>query len=300
MNILKLILTTASTLKFLNYFFLIDEIILTVTFNLKRWDVILFQINSERNKNHSSRYRSDLWTMFESRYDITKRECRELLKTLKKVRFWLYEVQFIIEIDVNILISQFNRSVTDLSKILMIRWLIWICVFDFDVRHVFDKRHIATDKLSRKLCELLNNINEIYKENIDNFINDQFNCVQIFSMQVNENDNEQFMKNEYFKKFQRIVHYLITLTRSKHLNRKKFHKFKNWTLQFFIRDRHLFKRVNKNILWWKVIDKTENQAIILKQFHNKNEHRERKEIYRCVTNKILMTKSLSRLWKARR
>ena len=36
MNILKLILTTASVLKSLNYSSLIDEIILTVNFNLKR------------------------------------------------------------------------------------------------------------------------------------------------------------------------------------------------------------------------------------------------------------------------
>ena len=56
-------------------------------------------------------------------------------------------------------------------------------------------------------------------------------------------------------------------------------------MQFFIRDRHLFKRVNKNDLLRKIIDKTENQAIILKQLHDENEHRERKEIYRRVTNK---------------
>ena len=104
MNILKLILTTAPTLKFLNYSSLIDKFILAVVFSLKKWSVILSQINFETSKNHSSRYESDLWTIFESKYDVTKRECRELLKALKKVRFWLYEVQFIIEINVNTLI----------------------------------------------------------------------------------------------------------------------------------------------------------------------------------------------------
>ena len=78
---------------------------------------------------------------------------------------------------------------------------------------------------------------------------------------------------------------MITLTRSNHLNRKKFRKFKNWALQFLVRDRHLFKQVNKNVLLQKVIDKTENQAIILKQLHDENKHRERKEIYRRVTNR---------------
>ena len=104
MNDLKLILTTASTLKSLNYSFLTDEIILIIDFSLKKWDVILFQINSETNKNHSSRYKSGLWTIFESKYNVIKRECCELLKALKKVRFCLYEMRFIIEIDVNTLI----------------------------------------------------------------------------------------------------------------------------------------------------------------------------------------------------
>ena len=41
MNNLKLILTTVSTLRLLNYSSLTDEIILTVNFSLKKWDVIL-------------------------------------------------------------------------------------------------------------------------------------------------------------------------------------------------------------------------------------------------------------------
>ena len=258
MNILKLILTTASTLKLLNYSFLIDEIILAVNFNLKKWDVILSQINFQTNKNHFSCYKSDLWMMFESKYDVMKRECRELLKALKKVRFWLYKVRFTIEIDVNILIAQLNRSAADLSEILMTRWLAWIRLFDFDVRHVFDKRHTVADELSRRSRELSNNIDEVHEKNIDDFIDDQLNCVRICSMRVNENDDEQSLKNEYSEKFQKIIYYLITLAKSSHLDRKKFRKFKNWILQFLVRDRHLFRRVNKNILLRKVIDKVEN------------------------------------------
>ena len=51
------------------------------------------------------------------------------------------------------------------------------------------------------------------KKNIDDFINDQLNCVRIYSVQVNENNNEQSLKNKYSEKFQKITHYLITLTR---------------------------------------------------------------------------------------
>ena len=56
------------------------------------------------------------------------------------------------------------------------------------------------------------------KKNIDDFINDQLNCVRICSMRVNENDDEQSLKNEYSEKSQRIIYYLITLVRFTHLN----------------------------------------------------------------------------------
>ena len=139
--------------------------------------------------------------MFESKYDVTKREYRELLKALKKIRFWLYKMRFTIEIDVNILIVQLNHSAADLSEILMTRWLTWIRLFDFDVRHVFDKRYTATDEFSRRSRELSNDIDEVHEKNIDDFIDDQFNYMRICSMRVNENDDEQSLKNEYSEKF---------------------------------------------------------------------------------------------------
>ena len=74
-------------------------------------------------------------------------------------------------------------------------------MFNFNVRHVFDKKHTATDKLSRRSREFLNDIDEVHKKNIDDFIDDQLNCVRICSMRVNENNDEQFLKNEYSEKF---------------------------------------------------------------------------------------------------
>ena len=50
MNILKLTLTTAFVLKSLNYFFLIEKIILIMNFSLKEWSATLSQVNFEINK----------------------------------------------------------------------------------------------------------------------------------------------------------------------------------------------------------------------------------------------------------
>ena len=172
MNILKLTLTTVSILKLLNYFFLADEIILAVNFSLKKWNVIFSQVNFKINKRHLSRYENKLWIKSKSRYDATKRKCRELLKTLKKIRFWLYKMRFIIEIDANILIAQLNRSVADFLKVLIIYWLTWIKLFDFDVKHIFNKKYIVVNDFSRRSRDFSNDINEAHERNIDDFIDE--------------------------------------------------------------------------------------------------------------------------------
>ena len=104
-------------------------------------------------------------------------------------------------------------------------------------------------------------------------------------MRVNEKNDEQSLKNKYSKEFQKIVYYLITSTKSSHLNRKEFRKFKNWILQFLIVDKHLFRRVNKNDFLQEVIDKTENQTVILKQFHDENEYYNYEETYWGIANR---------------
>ena len=119
-NILKLTLTIASVLNSLNYFFLADEIILAVNFNLKKWNVIFSQVNFEIDKRHFFQYKSELWIKSKSRYNAIKWKCRNLLKALKKVRFWLYKVRFIIKIDANILMTQFNCSAANFSEVLII------------------------------------------------------------------------------------------------------------------------------------------------------------------------------------
>ena len=56
-------------------------------------------------------------------------------------------------------------------------------------------------------------------------------------------------------------------------------------MQFLVRDEHLFKRANKNVLLRKIINKVEDQAIILKQIHDEKEHREREKTYRRMIDK---------------
>ena len=86
-----------------------------------------------QGKRHPSRYESGIWSSAEKKYDATKRECRGVLKALKKVRYWLYGVRFILETDASVLVAQLKQLGTDLLGALVTQWIAWIQLFDFDV-----------------------------------------------------------------------------------------------------------------------------------------------------------------------
>ena len=147
MNILKMKFVNSSVLITLNYKFE-KKIILIANVNMKNWKKIFMQIKNK--KRHFCKYENEMWNVTETKYDAIKRECREILKCFKKFRYYLYDVHFVLKTDAKILIAQFNRSNTDFFDALLICWIAWICLFDFNVRHVKNKKHIVADELFRK------------------------------------------------------------------------------------------------------------------------------------------------------
>ncbi len=72
-----------------------------------------------KGKKHPSRYESGIWSSEEKKYNATKRKCREVLKTLIKVSYWLYLVRFVWETDARVLVAQLNQLGTDLPGALV-------------------------------------------------------------------------------------------------------------------------------------------------------------------------------------
>jgi hypothetical protein len=52
-------------------------------------------------------------------------------------------------------------------------------LFDFEVRHILGIKYIITDSLSRRPRTVSDNINEIYEEDIDDFITAELNILSI-------------------------------------------------------------------------------------------------------------------------
>src|SRR5437588_5384748 len=99
---------------------------------------------------HPVRYESGLWTPAETRYDAVKLECRGLLRALKKFRYYLYGVHFLVEVDAQTLIHQLNQPTSDIPGAIVGRWIAYIRMFTFDIKHVPGTKHKGPDALSRR------------------------------------------------------------------------------------------------------------------------------------------------------
>ena len=171
-----------------------------------------------------------------------------------------------------------------LTKAFVTRWLTWIRFFNFDVRHVSDKKHEAVDKFSRRFRTASNDIDEINEIDIDDFINVEINCVRIAFIEVTA-ANERVFLSKYSNESKRIVVWLTILSKFANINIKQFLKFKMHVLKHFIRKKHLFWRMNKNLFIRRMINDQIIKTKIFETRHEKSYHREKKEIYQKIATK---------------
>src|SRR5258706_16456811 len=99
MDDVKQALIEAPALKLIDYE-ASGKIVLSVDSSLIGWGAILQQEEDlDAKQRHPSQYENGLWTLAERKYDGGKLECHGLLKALKKLRYYLYGVHFLVEID---------------------------------------------------------------------------------------------------------------------------------------------------------------------------------------------------------
>jgi hypothetical protein len=178
-----------------------------------------------------------------------------------------------------------NRFDTDLSDALIIRWLVWIRLFDFEVRHVFDIKHTAANDLFKKSSSF-NDLKKVTEEkNIDDWMNIQLDCVRIFFVSIAEEKSFFILISEYSEKSQKIVVYLFTLRKSSEMTLKKFNKFKKTALKFKFQRDQFFRRNSKNVSMRRMIDDLDERQRILKQLHDENDHRDKEDIYKRIIDR---------------
>jgi hypothetical protein len=168
MNTLKTALTSPPALCRISYEEGAGEIVIGVDASLGGWGGTMGQ-RDENKKLRVARYESGVWNKAERNYDATKRETRAVLKVLRKLRFYIYGVHFILETDAKVLVAQMERSATDLPGSLVTRWIACIQMFDFEIRHIPGEKHTAADGLSRRPATEVEREEEAKEGDIDDW-----------------------------------------------------------------------------------------------------------------------------------
>ena len=149
MDTLKLSFTATTALKPIAY----DstaQIVLSIDSSLHGWGAILQQEEVGSTKRHPARYEWGMWTDAENKYDTGKLQCRSLLNALKKLRYYLYGVRFSVEIDARTLVPQLNQPASDFPGFIVNRWLPWIRMCSFEIKHVASRRARGPNALTRR------------------------------------------------------------------------------------------------------------------------------------------------------
>lgn len=296
-------LTSAPALITIEYADDSGKIVLVVDASPTGWGAVLMQEKRAANgkwKRHPVRYESGIWSDAEAKYDQLKRECRGLLKALKKFRFWLYGVHFYVETDANTLCAQLNRSATDLPGALVTQWIAWIRLFDFEIKHIDGTKNQAADALSRRPSTDEDIVERANEEDIDDWIDAQLSALRIttpaedtvasLSTECNEGGEEgnggRILLEEYSNEYEEIAIFLTNGMKKRPEHTRAEHTaFRNRALKFIVRDGHLFRKERTDPLPRRVICNPETQSQIIKSLHDDAGHRRREATYQRLRDR---------------
>lgn len=189
---------------------------------------------------------------------------------MKKLRFHLYGIHFTLETDAQVLVDQLNRSASDIPGALVLRWIAWMRLFDFEVRHVPGKRHTATDGLSRRPRTESDDLDDAQETDVDEWIDGQLRIATVYLLEGGESIKD-VMQDEYNEEHLQYAENLLSLTHPFGMSLPEFRKFKKRALKFQVTDNLLRATNIKSIL--RVVDRPEDRNAIMDYMHEKLGHR---------------------------
>ena len=223
---------------------------------------------------HTIRFESTLWSEAESKQHSTKLGCKALVWALKAFQTYLYGHHFIVETDAKVLISQLNRSSSDLPGSVMNRWLATILQWDFDIVHVPGKKNVIPDALSRYPQPEEWTPPEDDEEDLEPFIDKILDKHDESGSVLNiESNQPRILVDEYDEKSEEIAMYLLSLQRPSRLRGEPLRRWIKQAARFFVRERYLFRKATKTKPVRRVLDGEDLQAALIQEIHEQLGHK---------------------------
>ena len=183
------------------------------------------------------------------------------------------------EINAKTLLHQLNLPIVDLPGAMVTRWISWIRLFDFTVRHVARRQHSGPDGLSRRPSD---SDEEDDNDSVEECINDNLG-INTISVTVksplapapNELFNVMPNDGEYDEHHLTIIRFLQTLQIPPSIQADTGRKFRMEATKYQIAREILFcrEKVGKPAL--RVICREDRQRAILAALHDESGHRGR-------------------------
>lgn len=302
-NALKLRLTAAPALASICYNDGSGRIIVVVDASPSGWGAVLMQEHQVANgkwKRRPVRYESGIWSETESRYDQLKRECRGLLKALKKFRFWLYGVHFYVETDANTLCAQLSRSVTDLPGALVTQWIAWIRLFDFEIKHISGNLNQAADALSRRRATPEDLDERKNEEDIDEWVDAQLSATRATRLsstrdatitreenRTTDGGGSRILNEEYSDKYEEIAVFLKEGMKRNGRSKAEWKAFRAHALKFTVREDLLFRveKGRRDQPPKRVIDEVARKTQLIRSVHDESGHRGREGTFQRLKDR---------------
>ncbi|KAF0330592.1 pol protein [Colletotrichum asianum] len=278
METLKLCLVSPPLLRPIDYEEEAGEIYLSTDASTKGWGAVLGQYY--QGKRCVARYESGIWTGAALNYDAGKLELRSVLLALKRLRNYLYGVRFTLETDAKVLVDQISGAASDLPGAVLTRWITWIKMFDFDIRHVPGTKNGAADGLSRKPAGESDIQEAEQDEDLDEMIDNSIYVLEAEEDPRPRADDLLNPEQAWSRRSRQIAEYLASLSRPRTVSWINFKKFKLRAAKYVLRDGFLFQKGTKsNPTPRRVVDDEEEQKKLIWHAHTEGGHRGRDATY---------------------
>ncbi|RCI12114.1 hypothetical protein L249_0751 [Ophiocordyceps polyrhachis-furcata BCC 54312] len=246
------------------------EIILMCDASATGWGAVLFQ--EIDNVRRTVRFESGIWNPAEANYVATKRECKAVLCAMRRLRLHLYGVHFILETDARVLVDQLKGSLKDVPGAMVTRWVSYIFLFDFTVRHISGEKNLVADALSRKPTTEIDRIEREKDGDSEDFVDLHLNSIQ-------SSLPDQMLSDTH----RRIADFLREMKRPQPMKPQVFRRFKNRAMTFMIADNQLWKRPTHEERFPRlVVDNEDRRRAIVTKFHEQMGHKGRQVTYTYV------------------